>query len=142
MVIAWKIWFLRPYMMSFVFMHVIFAEKKFEIDTQVPKIYLVIHLHVRKYLKPPKTYHLRFSTFLASFYVIFVFKIALKGEFWLSGSLWSTRVHCMCLIWPNAFWGLVSIYLKSLPPNIMFRNGNFIMTGRKKHFFSHNLLME
>jgi len=96
---------------------------------------LVIHLHVRKYLKPPKTYHLRFSTFLVSFYVIFVFKIALKGEFWFSGSLWSTRVDCMCLIWPNAFWGLVSIYLKSLPPDIMSRNGNFIMTDRKKHFF-------
>ena len=30
--------------------------------------------------------------------------------------MWSTRVDHMCVIWPNTFWGLVSIYLKSLPP--------------------------
>tara|TARA_B100001123_G_C14340846_1_gene643023 strand:- start:196 stop:369 length:174 start_codon:yes stop_codon:yes gene_type:complete len=36
-----KIWFLRPYMMSFAFMHVIFGEKGLEIDTyKYPKCIL------------------------------------------------------------------------------------------------------
>jgi len=50
------------------------------------------------------------------FHAIFYVEIALKRQFWLSGPLCSTHVDHMRVIWPNKFWGIVSIYLKSLPP--------------------------
>ena len=41
----------------------------------------------------------------------------------------------MCVIWPNTFWGLVSIYLKSLPPKYHVQKCKTHHGGRKKHFF-------
>ena len=93
------------------------------------------HSHVRKYLKSPRTYYLRFSTFLAWFYAIFDVKIAKNREFWPSGTLWSTRVDHMYVMWPNTYWGLVSIYLKSLPPKYDVQKYKTYHGGSKKTFF-------
>ena len=55
-------------------------------------------------------------------------------------ALWATLVNTtscwpyVCVIWPNEVWGLVSIYLKSLPLNTTSRNPKLITGGRKNHF--------
>ena len=89
-------------------------------------------------MKSSKTYYLRFSTFFAWFYAIFDVKIALKRQFCFSGLLWSTRrVDHMCVISPNEVWGLVSIYLKSLPPKYHVKKSKTHHGGskNKNHFF-------
>ena len=58
-----------------------------------------------------------------------------KRQFCTSGPLWSTRVDHMCVIWPNTFWGLVSIYLKSLCPKYHVRKSKTHHGGSKKTIF-------
>ena len=92
---------------------------------QMDDVFFILNLENKK---------LKYINILAWFYAIFDVKIAWKREFWPFGPLWSTRVDHMCVIWPNTFWGLVSIYLKSLPPRYHVQK---IKThhGSKKTFF-------
>ena len=56
-------------------------------------------------------------------------------------ALWATLGNTswwsyMCVIWPNIFWGLVSIHLKSLSPKYHVKESKAHHEGSKNHFFS------
>ena len=53
---------------------------------------------------------------------------------------WATLVNTcwpyhMCVILPNEVWGLVSIYLKSLPPKYHVKKSKTHRGGSSNHFF-------
>ena len=59
-----------------------------------------MYSHVRKYSKPPKTYYLRFSVFLAWLYAIFDVKIAENCERFFKEISVINREYIVCLIFP------------------------------------------
>ena len=91
-----------------------------------------------RYLQAPKMY-LVISRTCGQHALIKVVQRAKNDVFFIlnlgNKKIGSTPVDHTCVIWPNTFWGLVSIYLKSVPPNIMPRNVKLIMGGRKKNIF-------
>ena len=130
--------------MSFGFLDVIFGGKELEIDTyKPPKRIWSYNTHVvnARWSKWSRNWlFLKLWEWLCQMYDFYFISCYFFCKNCLKTSilaLWTTLVNAC---WPHVcymikyFWGLGRIYLKSLPPNITYRNAKLTMRGQNFFF--------
>ena len=122
-----KIWFLRSYMMSFAFMHVIFGEKGLEIDTyKYPKcIWSYIFMFVSIWNHPEHIIYV-FRHFWLHFMLCLCSKLLKNVNFGFLDRC-GQRVLTACVWYDQISWSEMENSSWGVEKNI---------------FFSYNLLME